>query len=74
MILTNEIVKKRSGFKTPPKLVDFGISQDISIDDIFKETIIQHDGMIKSLVKVLNTGTKNDLKAANNLKEYFSTD
>jgi ATP-dependent helicase/nuclease subunit A len=72
--LTNEIVKKRSGFKSPPKLVDFGISQDISIDDIFKETIIQHDGMIKSLVKVLNTGTKNDLKAANNLKEYFSTD
>ena len=30
--------------------------------------------MIKSLIKVLNTGTKNDLKAANNLKEYFSTD
>ena len=38
--LTNEIVKKRTGFDIAPTPKDFGISQDISLDKIFNERII----------------------------------
>jgi len=69
--LTNEIVKKRTGFNIAPTPKDFGISQDISLDKIFNERINPHNDIINSLIKLLKTGSKNDIKAADKLREYF---
>ena len=69
--LTNEIVKKRTGFDIAPTPKDFGISQDISLDKIFNERINPHNDIINSLIELLKTGSKNDIKAADKLREYF---
>ena len=69
--LTSEIVKKRTGFDIAPTPKDFGISQDISLDKIFNERINPHNDIINSLIELLKTGSKNDIKAADKLREYF---
>ena len=71
--LTNEIVKKRTGFNVKPTRKNFGISEDISLEKMFNQTISKHEDIIKVLMTTLETGSKNDIKAADKLKEYFLT-
>ena len=61
--LTNEIVKKRTGFNVKPTRKNFGISEDISLEKMFNQTISKHEDIIKVLMTTLETGSKNDIKA-----------